>query len=352
MSKKVRILYTIPNFKTAGSQYVVRSLLKGMDKSDFEVYIGVEKFPETIPPLVSKEHQISFSRTGHLWKDAVSFSRVLKKNKIDLVHSWDYKSEFVESIGCKLAFVRYLYTKKNDAWSKRWFLKSFLATHIAYDNPDMKRRFFSHGLLRNKITFIPHGVDTTLFKPSDEKKSHSKVFNICTIGNIGANKNQLFLIEVLQTLPEHVHLIIYGKAHALYLEQLKNEIKKKALESRVHIHGFVSNTVLPNILQKQDLFVLASKREGLPVSVLEALACGVPVLCSDSGGGSRYIFGNLADEHIFEVNNQQEFIALLKPFLENSSYYSKKRLQAIDLAKQFDVQKEVSSYSNLYKSLA
>ena len=351
MSNKTRILYTIPNFKTAGSQYVVRSLLERLDKTQYEVFIGVERFPETIPQLVPKENRITFLRTGNWWNDVKSFSKKLKKHHIAIVHSWDYKSESIEAMGCKLAHVPYLFTKKNDAWSKRWFIKSVLAKHIAYDNPEMKRRFFSHGLLRNKSTFIPHGVDTRVFKPGAEKKTDIKIFNICTVGNIGENKNQLFLIEALRKLPEYVVLNLYGRADSGYLSTVKKTIAKYHLEDRVHIQGFVANEALPEVLQKQTVFVLPSKREGLPVSVLEALACGVPVLCSDSGGGARYIFGDLADEHIFEVDNQQNFMAKLKPLLEDASYYSKKRQQTIKLVKQFDVHEEINSYSKLYKGL-
>jgi hypothetical protein len=43
---KIKVLYTIPNFKTAGSQYVVLSLFKHIDTSKFEPFVAVEKFPE------------------------------------------------------------------------------------------------------------------------------------------------------------------------------------------------------------------------------------------------------------------------------------------------------------------
>ena len=215
----------------------------------------------------------------------------------------------------------------------------------------MKARFFSHRLLRNKISFIPHGVDTTLFKPEAKKKTNTNTFRLCTVGNIGDNKNQLFLIEALQKLPKHVEVNLYGKADPDYLTRVKKTIAMYQLEDRVHLKGFVANEALPEILWQQDVFVLPSKKEGLPVSVLEALACGVPVLCSDSGGGARYIFGDLATEHIFEVNNQEGFISRLKPLLEDASYYSKKQQQAIEIAEEFEVQKEVASYANLYKHL-
>ncbi len=351
MSNKTRILYTIPNFKTAGSQYVVRSLLERLDKTQYEVFIGVERFPETIPQLVPKENRITFLRTGNWWNDVKSFSKKLKKHHITIVHSWDYKSESIEAMGCKLAQVPYLFTKKNDAWSKRWFLKSVLAKHIAYDNPEMKDRFFSNRLLQNKITFIPHGVDTTLFKPSLEKGDNTETFTLCSVGNINENKNQLFILEALKALPEYVHFNMFGKADEPYLEKLKKQIHKEGLENRVHIKGFVLNEELPHILQEQDVFVLASKREGLPVSILEALACGIPALSSDSGGGARFIFKDTAKENIFSVNDHKDFIKKLMPFIKDTAYYKRKQRESVQIAQQFDVKKEVNAYSKLYKEI-
>ena len=351
MPKKKRILFTIPNFKTAGSQYVVLALIQNIDTTRYIPYVAVERFPENIPQWIPNEQRIVTNRTQSLWRDTASFSKLLKKHQIDLVHSWDYKSESIEAIGCKRAGVPYLFTKKNDAWSKRWFLKSILATHIAYDNPDMKQRFFSSRWFKHKITFIPHGVNTTVFQPSSKKRTIKDDFHICTVGNIGANKNQLFLIKALRKLPETIKVNLYGKADTKYLSVIKEAIATYKLEKRVQFHGFIANEELPKILQKQDVFVLPSKREGLPVSVLEALACGVPSLCSDSGGGARFIFGDRADEHIFEIDNQQDFMSKLKPLIEDVSYYSEKQKQAIAIAKEFDVVKETSAYAHLYKKL-
>lgn len=352
MSKKIRILYTIPNFKTAGSQYVLKSLVKGVSQEEYEVFICVEKYPELIPDIVSGKNKLQLPLTGKLFRDSYSFSRLLKNKKIDIVHSWDYKSQFVEAIGCKIARVKYLYTKKNAAWSKRWFLKSFLSSHIAYDNPDMKSDFFDHQLLSNKVTFIPHGVDVNLFKPKTLKKADKSIFNLCCIGNIGVNKNQIFIVEALKNLPPQVHLNLYGKAEPIYLEKLKTKIDTLQLQDRVHLMGFVENDKLSEILNKQDLFVLASKKEGLPVSVLESLACGVPVLCSDSGGGSRFIFKNNLGGFVFDLQKPEEFENLVNQFLNNSEIYQQKAEEAVKTARtNFNLKAEIQNYDCLYKKI-
>ncbi|MBD0823877.1 glycosyltransferase family 4 protein [Aestuariibaculum marinum] len=350
MQKKIRILFTIPNFKTAGSQYVLLSLLKVLDDACFEWFVAVEKFPDERPEAIPESQFIHVPRQGHLLKDVRLFSKILHKNKIDLVHSWDYKSEFVEVLGARFARVPYLYTKKNNAWSKRWWLKSVLSHHIAYDNPDMKIKFFNDKVLKSKVSFIPHGIDTSVFKPL-KSRGEKERFSMCCVGNINPNKNQLFLIRSLLHLPENVDLYLYGRAEMQYLSLLQDEVNIYKLQNRVYFKGFVDNITLPKVFHKHDLFVLASHQEGLPVSVLEALACGLPVLCSDSGGGSRYIFKEEKGGKVFDNKNMSDFVNDVMAFINDTNYYREQEQAAVENVQGFTVEHEGKLYSQLYEKL-
>lgn len=348
MDKRKRILYTIPNFKTAGSQYVLLSLHRNIDTTVFDPFVCVEKFPEMIPKDISKKKSLLFEWKGNKYSNIKNFSSFLKKNKIEIVHSWDYKSNYWEALGCRIAGVKYIYTKKNNSWSKRWLLKSWLSTHIAYDNPEMKERFFNSIFLKNKVTFIPHGVDTSIFKPLEKKSYHT--FNIGCIGNINENKNQLFVVKALKKLPEKIVLHLYGNEEKKYRQKLTQYIQSENLQERVIFHGFVRNMELPEVFRTLDLCILPSKQEGLPVSILEAMACGIPVLSSDSGGGARYL---LESENIFSLNNINELIEKIQYYYTQQDMVIKNR-QAMDMIKirtAHTLELEVQAYENLYKNL-
>ncbi|MDH7912993.1 glycosyltransferase family 4 protein [Winogradskyella sp. SYSU M77433] len=346
--KPIRILYTIPNFKTAGSQNVLLSILRGLDSEKFEAFIAVEKFPELIPDDIPISNQIHIQYTGKLKKDVSQFLQILKTHAIDICHSWDYKSTSVEVLTCRLSGVKYLYTKKNNAWSKRWLLKSILANYIAYDNPEMKSRFFHAFYLRSKITFIPHGVDLNKF--SVKENQTSDVFNLCCIGNIVANKNQKQIIEALLNLPNDVHLNLYGKEDEAYKDQLVHFIEENHLQKRVSFKGFVKNDDIPQVLSQQHIFVLSSIQEGLPVSILEALACGVPVLSSNSGGGAKYILKDEKGGFIF--NSTNELVEKIEILSNNKELYSKLKQEAVENVKsRFSLIKEINAYKNLYLKL-
>ncbi len=348
MDKRIKILYTIPNFKTAGSQYVLLSLFNKIDKTLFDPCICVEKFPENIPNVFPIDRRLTFEFTGNKKKDIIGLRKILKENSIDILHSWDYKSNYLEPLACRFSNVKYLYTKKNNAWSKRWKLKSLLANHIAYDNPEMKKRFFDSFLFGKKITFIPHGVDTEVFRPLE--KMLRQTFNIGCIGNIGINKNQLFIVEALKDLPENVVLHLYGNEEEEYRKLLDKHIFKYNLKNRVQFHGFIENKELPEFFRNLDVFMLASFQEGMPVSILEALACGVPVLSSDSGGGAKYL---LDSESIFSLKDTSELVEKTMKIYnleeEEREVLAAKRVQTIQ--ENHSLEKEVRAYEALYKKL-
>ena len=345
---KTRILYTIPNFRTAGSQHVLLSLYKGIDRAVFDPYICVEKPSEVYPDEVPVDHRLVFEWTGNKLQDILNFKNFLKKNKIDIIHSWDYKSNYIEPLASKIAGVKFLYTKKNNAWSRPWRLKSFFSKHIAYDSPEMKDRFFNSFIFRNKTTFIPHGVDTDVFRTI--AKVPNETFNIVCIGNIGINKNQLFIIKALKGLRENIVLHLYGREDKAYRKSLDSFIMAHDLEARVYFHGYIANDTIPEILSKMDLFVLASLQEGLPVSILEAVACGLPVLSSDSGGGARYL---LDSSSIFSLNDRNQFIQKIENFYSMAVCEKQELIEngIQNVLQNHSIEKEKLAYEELYKQL-
>lgn len=350
-SKKIKVLFTVPNFKTAGSQYVVLSLFHLIDRLNFEAFVAVESFPEIKPDIIPDDKLLYLPKKGDLKKDIKRMIRQLKMYNIDIVHSWDYKSSPIEAIATRLAGIKYLYTKKNDAWSKRWFFKSIISSHIAYDNPVMNEKFFNNFLLNYKTTFIPHGVDENLFRNYNFKNSSNNI-NLGCVGNINKNKNQLLLINGIKSLSENVHLYFFGRADEVYLKELQEYISENNLEKRIHFKGFVPNIELPLVLNKLDIFLLASQNEGLPVSILEALSCGIPVLASDSGGGTKYISQKGEGVIVFENNNLDDFLNKLVPLIEIQELREKLGKEGRSLIEnQFSVNKELRSYENLYYKL-
>ncbi|MBX2869848.1 MAG: glycosyltransferase family 4 protein [Acidiferrobacterales bacterium] len=103
---------------------------------------------------------------------------------------------------------------------------------------------------------------------------------LLTIGRATAVKNQQLLIDTMQALPKEIVLTIVGGGPLL--EKLRANVKARHLESRVLLPGEVED--IAPYFEQSGIFVLCSNFEGLPLSILEAMAVGLPVISTDVGG--------------------------------------------------------------------
>ncbi len=126
-----------------------------------------------------------------------------------------------------------------------------------------------------KIFVLSNNVDTDLFKPIIvEKKPHSLLF----IGRIEKEKNLESLVRALAGLESELD-IIGGGSQAGSLKKIAEELKVK-----VNFLGRISNDNLPVIINNHEVFILPSLYEGNPKVLLEAMACGVPVIGTNVRG--------------------------------------------------------------------
>lgn len=161
-------------------------------------------------------------------------------------------------------------------------------------------------------------------------------FVLLSVGELNKNKNHLF---VMQSLTEEfhknslLHYVIAGKGPLE--DTYKAFIKENHLESQVHLLGY--RTDIRSLLYGMDLFLSPSFREGLPVSVLEAMATGVPVLASNVRGNRDLIVSN-QNGLLYEVSDSKEFIKDFKLLKENDALRLSFAKQALEDVKQYSIE--------------
>lgn len=102
------------------------------------------------------------------------------------------------------------------------------------------------------------------------------------VGDICKRKGVYDLIEAVKCLQHrHIKVNIYGDGD---VEDLRKAIRKSNLEHMVFIRGWVAYSSIGNIYNGMDIFVLPSYMEGLPMSILEAMGKGIPVISTNIGG--------------------------------------------------------------------
>lgn len=140
------------------------------------------------------------------------------------------------------------------------------------------------------------GVDTEEFTPKGSSAElrirlglPENGVGICTVCWMGVKKGVLDLLDAFERLNPDVPAWLVLVGGGPLEDQLRRRIRSRNLERRVFLAGHQAHSEVPNWLNASDIFVLASYNEGLPNVVLEAMACGRPVLATDVGGVAEAI---------------------------------------------------------------
>jgi L-malate glycosyltransferase len=148
--------------------------------------------------------------------------------------------------------------------------------------------------LQNKIKVTPNAVDLEKYNPHTLTNfAHEIGINnqkplILFVGNLVPQKGLKYLLGAKKMLKSDVNLVIVGNG------TLKANLKEKAESNGIKDVYFIgARRDIYRVLPAADLFVLPSVSEGFPITLLEALACGLPVVATDTGGIKQLITPNV-----------------------------------------------------------
>ena len=129
---------------------------------------------------------------------------------------------------------------------------------------------------------VLNGVDLTKCQPKTDYAPHDPI-RILHVGRFSEQKNHACMIEALAALPRHTfRLDFFGEGELL--EDIRAQAAQNGLESEVHFNG-TTDRIHPH-LAAADMFILPSKWEGVPMSIIEAMGTGLPIIASRVGGVS------------------------------------------------------------------
>ncbi|NJO16959.1 MAG: glycosyltransferase family 4 protein [Thioploca sp.] len=197
------------------------------------------------------------------------------------------------------------------------------------------------------VKIIPNGVDTEFFY---QKIHQNDIFNFLFVGRFQPQKNLFFLLEQLSqlkksvTIPFICHLIGDGQLKAA----LQEYAVKLQLDSILSWHGWLDKEQLRKIYQGTDCFLNLSRYEGMPNVVLEAMACGLPVIASQVIGNTEVvrsgITGYLVD--LQKPQDIQQALCTLLTHREQAARFGQAGREWV--IKEFSWTKVASEYVNLF----
>ena len=353
-TKVLQVLYS----GLGGHGSVVTSLIMADKKREWEhdlLFFGVE---DLLPAyrLFAEQQQVPYTfvkkQAGSIrdgWGKVKAYLAqsapdvVILHSPVLVIPAWQYCRKHKK----KLIVVEHT---PHEAKSKPETAGSFLSLLVA-DKIVCLSEVYRQGLrakfpflpVLRKTVVIPNGIDLESFKPVG--KADNPVIHAGMIGRFSHQKNQALLVEAAVRLSaegnNQIHFHFAGTGETL--DGLREMVNDRGLSNQVHFHGLLDEQGIKDLLARLDIYMHASFAETMCTSVMQAMACGLPVLASNIPGINNItIAGDNA--LLFANNDIHDFLLKLtslseKPVREQMGVaareYAKIHFSAIETFREY-----------------
>lgn len=257
---------------------------------------ALSKWPRLLP-YKKKLHFIN-KKPGLSFTCLLKIKKLLKNLNADVVHSHHIGPLLYGGLAAKLSNIPRRIHTEHDAWHmadhKRRRLESMLLKWVkpilVADATGVQKQLASYQP-NYPSQVIHNGIDCQVFHKGNQPYARAQLGLVQNLegksikyigcaGRLTEVKGHKYLIDALKFLKENCILVLAGEGE--YRDELELYIQQSGLTDRVILLGNIDNMV--NFYQSLDVFCLPSLNEGLPLSPLEAQACGIPVILTDVGG--------------------------------------------------------------------
>lgn len=313
MNKPTKILYLITKSNFFGAQKQVYELALEAKKRGYDVEVacgGTGEKGAALGSLATKlrEADIKVHQIQHFMRDmspmddlraGLEVIKLLFAQRPQILHVTSSKAGGIGAFAGRLVGIkRIIFTSHgltmDETWRPTWqrllitwgtWLTMMFAHHSIMISTETFKRAQKLPLMKNRVSLIFNGIAPVAFKNKAEARhtlASDVPKDIIWIGGVGElhpNKNWHSLIEAVAQLPTHLHLFIIGEGEER--PRLEALVAEKQVTNRVHLLGY--KTAAP-YLKAFDIFVLPSKKEGLPYVLLEAGLAGLPTVATTLPG--------------------------------------------------------------------
>lgn len=364
-----RISFLITELDQGGAERALVRIVTGLDRSRWEPHvISLSDRGPLAEPLEAAGIPVTVLEAGRvrspvgLWRATVGLTRCLKEQQPAVLQSFLFHANIAGRLaarragvpvvvsGIRVAEKRGQWRLKLDRWTDR-----FVDRHVCVSQSVADFSIRESRLPESKIIVIPNGVDVERFaaaEPADlssfQIPPDARV--VLSVGRLDEQKNPLGLLHSFARMADvhpQAHLLFVG--HGPLESALTAAVAELNLKSRVHVAGWQAD--IPGIMRACDLFVLASRWEGMPNVLLEAGAAGIPVISTRVEGADEIITSRESGV-LVGISSQDELAAAMSECLSDplSAKNLAARLQSI-VSQQFTWESAARSYSALYESL-
>src|SRR4051794_15156164 len=307
MSRKVRVLQVIDQLGEAGAEQLLYTFSTRMDRARFEMHVcGLRRWPrpKIAPDLRAQGYPVLElnQQNAYALPILLTLADYIRREKIDIIHTHLLAGDIMGRMAGFLTRRPVVSTIHNgrvdldkdpihQQWLERWTARLWCRrlTVVSTLLRDEVADWFK--LPHSRVLAIPNGIDTARFRPPpgfDGAALRREITGgdyrlVVNVARLTPQKAQRHLVEAAARVVEgrpDVRFAVVGDG------PLRGEVEALAAERGLGDRFIVTGirTDIPQVLAASDLFVLSSDWEGMPLSLLEAMAAGCPVVTTHVGG--------------------------------------------------------------------
>lgn len=288
---------------------------------------------------------------GSLGQRVIRLARALRRERVDLVHSWLYLANPIAALAswlgggvplitaarnCKVQGPLY---RGGNIWAFR------RSRRIIVNSPEVREFIVQRYLApRERIRLVPNGIDLARFCPPEHRSPEAPL--VVTAGRLVEQKNHRLFLEAAAALrlqlPSACFAIV---GDGPLRRELETYCQRLQLQSAVQFLG--ERPDVEEVFREASLFWLTSSWEGMPNVLLEAMACGLPVVASDVSG-VRMILGESRAGAVVAPGDRDAFVRASMALLGSGQVHRAASEAARQRAEDFSLSRMVERTTEVY----
>lgn len=373
MREKPLIAHVLYRLDTGGMEQVAISIINHTDQRYRHAVIGLagigalrNRIANQTVPCLSLD-----KRPGKDWGCYFRLWRTLRRLKPDLVQTYNIGTLDIAPVA-RLAGVRRVVHAEHGRdvtdpqgahrryrAMRRW-LQPFISRYLAISSDLETWLRQDVGIAPAKVACIPNGIDIARCAGSAASREHRPLLGafappgtlvVVNVGRLDPVKDQAGLIEAFKILCDaspatasHLRLVIVGEG--VYRGTLEARIDEFGLRDRVCLLG--NREDVPGILAECDVFALSSIAEGIPLTLLEAMAASLPVVATRVGGVGEVVVEGVTGR-LVEPGNPAALARALRGYVEDESrrgHHGRAGRERVE--QRFSLSAMLAGYTSLY----
>lgn len=352
----MKILEIIPDLrKRAGAEVFFCSLCKELSiHPDLEVVVVViwnlidDSFEELTTNPRIKFYCCGKEKPGIGFKSAKKLKKIIMSEEPDVIHTHrSVMLSYYLAFGFKKHSWRYFHTVHNIASKeagkyeivlRKKYVRKGIIQHVGISN--IVSNSIKDLYKKEPAATIFNGIDLPAISVKEKK------FDFICVARFSKQKNHMLLLMAFSEFVEKhktAKLLLVGEGELE--EGCKRFVIKNKLEKNIFFYGASNNAL--ELMNESKIFVLSSLYEGNPISILEAMSLGLPIV-APSVGGIPDVVVNDENGLLFELSNRKQLIDCMEKIYDNDHLFTKLSLNNIKKSKLFSMKECSEKYINLF----